>query len=315
MKNSLCEYRRADKKMHAAIILRGNARSLQAREIVQPEVIFRSSESLSMSSGDSPHLMKLIPLSSNCPAGRRQTLVILPQLVFIATSGAGIYNKSRQFIWMRVHVMANIRSLITRSAAASAIVLTTSFLAACNNSSETAPAKTEASKTEKTPDAGADASGTKTMKAEDKSKSADAKAMTAEDPSKALDALKKSLAGGSSADMQKKSEDLWTAKEYASAVAISEMAYKADGNKNAAYRLGTAYYGGTGVDKNLVKAAEYLNIPALDDVSYAVYYRGLILADKSYSGFDIKKAKMSLEKAKQMGVAEAEDALKALPAN
>ena len=209
--------------------------------------------------------------------------------------------------------MANIRSLMTRSAAAAALLLATSLLAACNNSSETAPAKTEASKATKAPDAGTDAS--KTMKSADPAKPADAaKTMAADDPAKSLEALKKSLSGASSADMQKKSEELWTAKEYANAVAAAEMAYKADGNKNAAYRLGTAYFGGTGVAKNLVKASEYLNIPALDDVSYALYYRGLILADKSYSGFDAKKARMSLEKAKQMGVAEADDAIKALPA-
>ena len=208
--------------------------------------------------------------------------------------------------------MANIRSLITKSTAVAALLLTTSFLAACNNSSETSPAKTEASDSTKKPDAGADA---KTMKAEDKAKTAEStETMKAEDAAKSLDALKKSLSGATSADMQKKSEELWTAKEYVNAVAVAEMAYKADGNKNAAYRLGTAYFGGTGVEKNLAKAAEYLNITALDDISYALYYRGLILSDKSYSGFDAKKARTVLEKAKQLGVAEAEDALKALPA-
>jgi TPR repeat protein len=197
--------------------------------------------------------------------------------------------------------MATIRTLTARSATALTIILTTTFLAACNDSNKTPAAKSEASNSTKAPAGGADATAPKTM--------------SAEDSSKTLDALKKSLSGASSADMQKKSEELWTAKDYASAVAIAEMAYKSDGNKNAAYRLGTAYYGGTGVEKNLGKAAGYLNTPGLDDVSYALYYRGLILADKSYSGFDAKKARASLEKAKQMGVAEADDALKALPAN
>jgi TPR repeat protein len=196
--------------------------------------------------------------------------------------------------------MANVRSLMTKSAVSLAIVLGAGLLTACNNS-DTSAAKTGAETSTAAPAATAEAPA--------------AMETSAADAAKALDAIKSGLAGASSADMQKKSEELWTAKDYANAVAIAEMAYKLDGNKNAAYRLGTAYYGGSGVEKNLVKAAEYLNIPVLDDVSYALYYRGLVLADKTYKGFDAAKARMALEKAKGMGVAEAEEALKALPSN
>ena len=196
--------------------------------------------------------------------------------------------------------MATNRALTTRSAISFALLLGAGFLAACNNS-ETSAAKT--------------GTGNSATDPAVKTDSMAPKEMSAGDAAKALDALKGSLAGASSSDIQQKSEDLWNAKDYAGAVAIAEMAYKLDGNKNAAYRLGTAYYGGTGVEKNLSKALEYLNIPALDDVSYAIYYRGLALADKSYSGFDAGKARMTLEKAKQMGVKEAEDALKALPSS
>lgn len=194
--------------------------------------------------------------------------------------------------------MANVRSLMTKSAITLAILFGAGLLAACNNS-ETTAAKT----------------GTETAAPDAKTDGAATNEMSAADPAKALDDIKAKLAGATSSDIQIKSEELWTAKDYASAVAIADMAYKMDGNKNAAYRLGTAYYGGTGVEKDLAKAAGYLNIPALDDVSYALYYRGLVFADKTYSGFDAAKARMSLEKAKQMGVAEADDALKALPSN
>jgi TPR repeat protein len=196
--------------------------------------------------------------------------------------------------------MANVRSLMTGSAVSLAIVLGASLLAACNNS-ETSAAKTGTETSTAVPAAKTDGSA--------------AKDVPAGGAAKALDDIKAKLARASSADIQQKSEELWTAKDYASAVAVAEMAYKLDGNKNAAYRLGTAYYGGSGVEKDLAKAAEYLSIPALDDVSYALYYRGLVLADKAYKGFDASKARMSLEKAKQMGVAEAEDAIKALPSN
>jgi TPR repeat protein len=189
--------------------------------------------------------------------------------------------------------MLKVRALVTKSAISLAIVLGAGLLAACNNS-ETTAAKTGAESSTAAPAANE---------------------MSAGDAAKALDAIKAKLAGASSADIQMKSEELWTAKDYASAVAVAEMAFKLDGNKNAAYRLGTAYYGGSGVEKDLAKAAEYLNLPALDDVSYALYYRGLVMADKAYKGFDAAKARMSLEKAKMMGVAEADEALKALPSN
>ena len=108
-------------------------------------------------------------------------------------------------------------------------------------------------------------------------------------------------------------ERLWDAKDYVGAVSLSEMALKKDGIRNATYRLGTAYFAGLGVDKNLDKAWEFLGKPELDDVREALYYRGLMQSDKSFSGYDLVKARANLEKAKEMGVAGAEERLKALP--
>jgi TPR repeat protein len=124
--------------------------------------------------------------------------------------------------------------------------------------------------------------------------------------------LKTELAGASSVDIMKKSEELWAAKDYASAVSLAEMARDKDGNRNAVYRLATAYYAGQGVEKNLDKAWELFNQPELGDVKEIHYYVGLIQADKSFSGHDLAKAKASLQKAKDLGVAGAEAKLQSL---
>src|SRR5690606_29127479 len=65
----------------------------------------------------------------------------------------------------------------------------------------------------------------------------------------------------------------WNARDYATAVALARLAYDRDGgNSQAAYRLGTAYYGGYGVGKDLSKAWQYLSVPALDRSAYALYF-------------------------------------------
>lgn len=125
--------------------------------------------------------------------------------------------------------------------------------------------------------------------------------------------LKAELASATGAEIMKNAELLWTAKDYSGAVALSEMALKKDGNRNASYRLGTAYYSGLGVEKNLDKAWEFLGKPELDDVGEAHYFRGLMQADKLFSGFDVAKARASFEKAREKGVADADAKLKALP--
>jgi serralysin len=121
--------------------------------------------------------------------------------------------------------------------------------------------------------------------------------------------------GSSSAgEISAKVEKLWKSEDYEKAVALAGMAYEKTGDSNAAYRLGTAYYGGYGVKKNLETAWRYLSIPALDNIRYALYYRGLILADPAYSGHDIAAARVVLQKAGDMGVPEAAKALANLPA-
>jgi TPR repeat protein len=129
----------------------------------------------------------------------------------------------------------------------------------------------------------------------------------------ALDKLKAQFANASGAEIEKKADELWAAKEYANAVALADMAYKKDKDRNAAFLLGAAYQGGNGVEKNLDKAWEYLSINTLDDVRYALYYRGLILADAKFQGTDLEKARENLKKAKELGVVEADAALSKLP--
>jgi TPR repeat protein len=127
--------------------------------------------------------------------------------------------------------------------------------------------------------------------------------------------LKAELASATSAEIMKSAEQLWMNKDYASAFPLAEMAFKKDGNSAAAYRLGTAYQGGYGVDKDVNKAWEYFSSPSLDESRYALYFRGLLQSDKEFSGFDVAKARASLERAKAMGVKEAEAELAKLPSN
>lgn len=128
----------------------------------------------------------------------------------------------------------------------------------------------------------------------------------------AIDKMRTEFATANSAEMMKRAEALWAAKDYAGGAALAGMAYKKDGNSNAAYRLGTAYQGGYGVKKDLNKAWEYLSNPALDNVSYALYFRGLVQSDKDFSNFDVAMARMNFERAKAMGVGAASDPLNEL---
>lgn len=120
------------------------------------------------------------------------------------------------------------------------------------------------------------------------------------------------LASATSAQIQQRAESFWDAGDYESAVSLADIAFRKDGNPNAAYRLGTAYYRGFGVQQDLERAWRYLSVPALDESRFALYFRGLIKAAPEFVERDIDQARGYLERARELGVAQAEAALSSL---
>lgn len=121
------------------------------------------------------------------------------------------------------------------------------------------------------------------------------------------------LSEASGKQIQAKAEELWKARDYAAAVELSRMAFDKDGYSAAAYRLGTAYYSGTGVARDVATAWQFFSNTALDESRYSIYYRGLIKADPSFAERNAGEARALLERARSMGVKEADAALAALP--
>jgi ubiquinone/menaquinone biosynthesis C-methylase UbiE len=103
-----------------------------------------------------------------------------------------------------------------------------------------------------------------------------------------------------------KAEKLWAKDEHSSvleAVSLLQQLFDKGKVKGTAYRLGTAYYLGKGVRRNLETAYQYF---LLDDSRYSFYYRGLILSDKSFSGFNLQLALKDLSDALKMGASNAQ---------
>jgi ubiquinone/menaquinone biosynthesis C-methylase UbiE len=75
----------------------------------------------------------------------------------------------------------------------------------------------------------------------------------------------------------------------------------------SAYRLGQAYLYGRGAKRDLEKAFKYFSYPELDRVRFALYFRGLVLKDPDFSGFDNGKALGMLEQARDLGVEKADE--------
>ena len=103
-----------------------------------------------------------------------------------------------------------------------------------------------------------------------------------------------------------RAEQLWAENEYNSAlkaVVLLQQLFDKGKTKATAYRLGTAYYLGKGVSRNLETAYQYL---LLDDSRSALYYRGLILSDKNFSGFNLQLALKCFSEALKMGVPKAQ---------
>ncbi len=103
-----------------------------------------------------------------------------------------------------------------------------------------------------------------------------------------------------------KAEQLWAEDEFNSAleaVTLLQQLFDKGKTKTTAYRLGTAYYLGKGVRRNLETAYQYL---LLDDSRSALYYRGLILSDKNFSGFNLQLALKYFSEALKKGMPKAQ---------
>jgi serralysin len=124
--------------------------------------------------------------------------------------------------------------------------------------------------------------------------------------------LRAEMSGASSKSLLKSYENLWKIDEYEAAFALASLAFEKYQAKAAAYRIGTALMTGLGAEKDIERAFEYFSFPALMDARYARYFRGVILADPSFSKYDIEAAKAEFEAAGEMGVPDAAAALAAL---
>lgn len=88
-------------------------------------------------------------------------------------------------------------------------------------------------------------------------------------------------------------------------VALFRAAYEAGDRVRSGYRLGTAYYYGRGIKKDLSEAFKYLSDPLLNNSRFALYFRGMILSSKIFSGYNETLAIQVLRKAHDLGVVAA----------
>ena len=114
-----------------------------------------------------------------------------------------------------------------------------------------------------------------------------------------------------------RAEELWNDSEAdpdnTRSVALFRKAWEMGDRATSGYRLGVAHYEGTGAEQDLEKAYEYFSIPELDEVRYALLYRGRILKSSAFPRQDFIKAREYLEKALEMGVELAAEDLQSLP--
>jgi hypothetical protein len=124
-----------------------------------------------------------------------------------------------------------------------------------------------------------------------------------------IERLKKELSSVPNGVLTEKFEALWKDNDFEASFALASFAYEKFQARQAAYRLGIAYFRGFGVEKDIERAFEYLSVPQLEGARYAHYFRGRILADPSFSGHDLAAAKAEFESALELGVKEAGKAL------
>lgn len=110
-------------------------------------------------------------------------------------------------------------------------------------------------------------------------------------------------------------EKRWTEGDHAAAIVMHQRMFAQHDDPTSAYRLGTAYFLGKGAPRNLRLAWRYLSHPSQLNVRYACYYRGLILSDPSFDGYNPELARADLEKAARLGVPEATKVLLELTQN
>lgn len=103
-----------------------------------------------------------------------------------------------------------------------------------------------------------------------------------------------------------KAEQLWqdgSDHSTAEAVRLLKRLFDKGEVQGTAYRLGTAYYYGKGVEKNLEGAYKYFS---LTQDRYSFYYRGLIFSDPNFSKFDLQLAYKNFSEALKRGISKAQ---------
>ena len=107
---------------------------------------------------------------------------------------------------------------------------------------------------------------------------------------------------------------LYKQKKYERAFRMYETAFRKSQSgskprKWAAHRLGYMYFKGKGVEKNLVRAKNYLTQPELAKSGGANFDLGMLYAIKEFELHDLDKARFYLTKAESIGVKAATNAL------
>jgi len=95
------------------------------------------------------------------------------------------------------------------------------------------------------------------------------------------------------------------------AVEISHKIFTRFGSRSSSYRLGYAYFKGTGAERDLEKARKYFFGKCLDDYSPALFFRGAILIEQDDADGSKKRGMDMLKQASEEGDRRAIDWLSA----
>jgi len=94
-------------------------------------------------------------------------------------------------------------------------------------------------------------------------------------------------------------------------VEISHKIFTRFGSRSSSYRLGYAYFKGTGAERDLEKARKYFFGKCLDDYSPALFFRGAILIEQDDADGSKKRGMDMLKQASEEGDRRAIDWLSA----